>query len=60
MKAVARCTGELLTSLRIAGLQSDKVTCVGHSLGKKIFKLFLYINGCVLKERRHKFKISII
>lgn len=35
MKAVARCTGELLTSLRDVGLQSDKVTCVGHSLGKK-------------------------
>lgn len=34
IKAVARCTGELLTSLRVAGLQADKVTCVGHSLGK--------------------------
>lgn len=35
LRAVARCTGELLTSLRVAGLQSDKVTCVGHSLGKE-------------------------
>lgn len=34
MRAVARCTADLLTSLRTAGLQSDKITCVGHSLGK--------------------------
>lgn len=36
MKAVARCTGELLTELRRAGLQTDRLTCVGHSLGKRV------------------------
>ncbi|XP_023024635.1 phospholipase A1 VesT1.02 [Leptinotarsa decemlineata] len=36
MKAVAKCTGDLLTSLRTAGLPTEKVTCVGHSLGSHI------------------------
>ncbi|XP_050310359.1 phospholipase A1 member A-like [Anthonomus grandis grandis] len=36
MRAVARCTGELLTSLRIAGLPTEKLTCVGHSLGSHV------------------------
>ncbi|XP_017771747.1 PREDICTED: phospholipase A1 member A-like [Nicrophorus vespilloides] len=33
IKAVARCTGSLLMSLRSAGMRTDKLTCVGHSLG---------------------------
>lgn len=33
---MARCTGDLLTTLRNAGLQTDKMTCVGHSLGAHI------------------------
>ncbi|CAH1995320.1 unnamed protein product [Acanthoscelides obtectus] len=36
MKAVARCTGDLITSLRAAGLPTEKLTCVGHSLGAHI------------------------
>ncbi|KAJ8917671.1 hypothetical protein NQ315_005118, partial [Exocentrus adspersus] len=36
MRAVARCTGDLLTSLRLAGLQTERVTCVGHSLGAHV------------------------
>ncbi|CAH1279495.1 unnamed protein product [Diabrotica balteata] len=36
MKTVAKCTGELLTSLRTAGLPTDRLTCVGHSLGSHV------------------------
>ncbi|CAG9760469.1 unnamed protein product [Ceutorhynchus assimilis] len=36
LRAVARCTGEFLTGLRTAGLPTDKITCVGHSLGAHI------------------------
>lgn len=37
IKAVARCTADLLTSLRVQGLRTDKMTCVGHSLGMSNF-----------------------
>ncbi|XP_065173305.1 phospholipase A1-like [Atheta coriaria] len=33
IKAVAKCTGDLLMALRRVGLRTDKLTCVGHSLG---------------------------
>ncbi|XP_068897887.1 lipase member H-like [Tenebrio molitor] len=36
LKAVGRCTGDLLMGLRAAGLMADKMTCVGHSLGAHI------------------------
>ncbi|XP_019864600.1 phospholipase A1-like [Aethina tumida] len=36
LRAVARCTGELLSSLRTAGLSTNKLSCVGHSLGAHI------------------------
>ncbi|XP_060527849.1 phospholipase A1 member A-like [Cylas formicarius] len=36
MRAVARCTGEFISSLRIAGLPTEKLTCVGHSLGAHV------------------------
>ncbi|XP_048518740.1 phospholipase A1 member A-like [Dendroctonus ponderosae] len=36
MRAVARCTGDFLTMLRTAGLPTEKLTCVGHSLGAHI------------------------
>lgn len=36
MRTVGKCTGELLTSLRTAGLQTEKLTCVGHSLGAHV------------------------
>lgn len=36
MRAVARCIGDLLMFLRSMGLKTDKMTCVGHSLGAHI------------------------
>ncbi|KAJ8966502.1 hypothetical protein NQ317_019647 [Molorchus minor] len=33
MRAVAKCTGDFISSLRVAGLQTEKLTCIGHSLG---------------------------
>nr|CAI5824051.1 unnamed protein product [Callosobruchus analis] len=36
MKAVARCTGDLLASMRAAGLPTERLTCVGHSLGAHV------------------------
>lgn len=33
IKAVAKCTAALLTSLRSDGLRTDRLLCVGHSLG---------------------------
>ncbi|KAK4875868.1 hypothetical protein RN001_012290 [Aquatica leii] len=36
MKAVARCAGEFLTAMRFSGMQTDRTTCVGHSLGAHI------------------------
>lgn len=35
IKAVAGCTADLLTTLRGAGLRTDRMICVGHSLGNK-------------------------
>lgn len=36
MRAIARCAGEFMSSLKVAGLPADKLTCVGHSLGAHI------------------------
>ncbi|XP_076250878.1 lipase member H-like [Rhynchophorus ferrugineus] len=36
MRAVARCTGEFISSLRTVGLPTDRLTCVGHSLGAHV------------------------
>ncbi|KAF5298137.1 hypothetical protein FQA39_LY02561 [Lamprigera yunnana] len=36
MKAVARCTGEFLTAMRLGGMQPSRTTCIGHSLGAHI------------------------
>ncbi|CAG9864877.1 unnamed protein product [Phyllotreta striolata] len=36
MRIVGKCTGDLLTALRTAGLQTEKLTCVGHSLGSHV------------------------
>lgn len=33
-RAVGRCTGYVFSALREAGMQIEKSTCVGHSLGK--------------------------
>ncbi|XP_044755241.1 phospholipase A1 VesT1.02-like [Coccinella septempunctata] len=45
-KAVAMCIGHLFTQLRKDGLDTDKVTCVGHSLGAhvcgQIFKFVVF------------------
>lgn len=34
MRTTARCTADFLTTLRTQGLRTDRLTCVGHSLGK--------------------------
>ncbi|CAH0555144.1 unnamed protein product [Brassicogethes aeneus] len=45
LRTVSRCTGELLASLRNAGLETNKLTCVGHSLGAHICGLISrYVN----------------
>ncbi|KAK9702891.1 Lipase [Popillia japonica] len=36
MKAIAKCTADLLTDLRQQGLRTEKLTCIGHSLGSHI------------------------
>ncbi|XP_030755491.1 lipase member H-like [Sitophilus oryzae] len=36
MRAVGRCTGEFISSMRSAGLPTDRLTCVGHSLGSHV------------------------
>lgn len=43
MKAVAKCTADLLTNLRQQGLRTERLVCVGHSLGDlmKTFDWFL-------------------
>lgn len=33
-RAVARCTGHIFSILREAGMQIERSTCVGHSLGE--------------------------
>lgn len=36
IKAIAKCTADLLTDLRQHGLRTDRLTCVGHSLGNDL------------------------
>lgn len=43
MKAIAKCTADLLTDLRQQGLRTEKLTCIGHSLGKEIHAGFAAI-----------------